>query len=75
MCSVTTVTKLITVGGTAQNKELIIKRFEKMQSDALRSPAKLPTSLRTQSLTSVHRLSVRNYYYYAPSDKDQPTRK
>jgi hypothetical protein len=75
MGSITTVTKLIGIERlcATQKMDSPYRLFEEMQDQALRSPANLPKSLKGKSTTSIHRLSVRNYYYYASSDQDQPT--
>lgn len=70
-----TITKLV---GTAdsiatQDIESLFVRFETMQDEKLQSPTGLLSKiLEEQSVHSIHRLFVR--IYYAPSERDQPTR-
>lgn len=75
MGSVTTVTKLMRTANSiaSQDKESLVGRFEIMQDEKLQSPSTpLPKILNKQSVSSVHRLFVR--IYYAPTERDQPTR-
>jgi len=70
---VTTTTKVIRTEKSiaTQNMDSLFRRFEVLQDEALRSPAKLPASFSGKSVSSSHRVSVR--IYYMPSERDQPT--
>jgi hypothetical protein len=71
MDSVTTITKLICTEESiaTQDIELLFGRFERMQDEALHSPARLPKSLAGKSISSIHRVSVRIYYLPRMSSK------
>jgi len=78
MGPVTTVTKflgtekLTAAQNQDSNQDSLYRRFEKIQREALRSPAELPETLKSKSTASIHRLSVHIYRFYVPSDQDQP---
>lgn len=71
MDSVTTITKLMSPQKSiaTQDIESLFGTFERMQDEALRSPARLPKNPDGKSISSIHRVSVRIYYLPRMSSK------
>ncbi len=71
MDSVTTITKLMCTEKSiaTHDTESLFGHFERMQDEALRSPARLPKSLDNKCISSIHRVSVRIYYLPRMSSK------